>query len=117
MRSRISYWPKRSGPEVETGCADSADRTPAGTGWSAAGLGAGFGARGFGRAEILRPDRVSEIILSISESVEKWVGPAGGMPGTPTEETGGVGRGAPRGPRIPERVSRNLFSTCSDRKS
>jgi len=140
IRSRISYCPKRSGPEVDTVPAGSTGRAGAasigrappaegGRAGSAGGAGAGFA-----RAAILIPDSVSEIIRSISTSVEKrgvgdagsgaragWAACAAGAAAAAGRAASGAGtaagacaaRGAARGPRIPDSVSRRRFSTSS----
>src|ERR1700738_861040 len=109
IRSRISYWPKRSGPELETEIPGSPERPIP----EERGGGAAPAMDGFGRADILMPESVSEIILSISKSVEKRAGVAGGGGSVP--EAGNVAEPREEGrERIPERVSRSRFSTsCS----
>src|SRR5215831_9144047 len=66
MRSRISYWPKRSGPDDGTAASGSSRRFGGGTAVEAA-IGGGVGRPGevfgFGSA---RPDRVSSRMRSTS---------------------------------------------------
>src|SRR5215831_7564597 len=116
MRSRISYWPKRSGPDVDTVPVASAGRgtTTAGDGLAGVGgaAGAAGAAAGFARAAILMPESVSEIMRSISVSVEKrGAGAAGASADAGGEtcgaaEAAGAARGAERLARIPDSVSR-----------
>src|SRR6516225_8227076 len=100
MRSRISYWPKRSGPDVDTVPVASAGREAAAAGAGLAGTGGGAGAAaGFGRAAILMPESVSEIMRSISVSVEKR-GAVGEDPGQRVAQAfldRVLGRGRPEG--------------------
>ena len=113
MRSRISYWPKRSGPDDATAAAGSSRRR--GAAGSAPGVVVGGGvapAAGLGRDRT--PDSVSERILSTSVFEESfWRGGAAGVEGvTGSGVLSGAagGRGAGFGAIRPDSVSRSRLS-------
>src|SRR5215472_9454476 len=114
MRSRISYCPKRSGPDEGTAAAGSSRRRGAGGGTEAGG-GVAPAGRAFG---IARPESVSSIIRSTSVSDESFGrgGAAGGRAGGVGVPAGGVLSDGARGAAAgfdgisPESVSRSRFS-------